>query len=259
MPPARHPLPPPAMESAAQSIDTGDLLDGPLAGPHPRHAWPQGVQADHPSEMAPLRCNPTERHSAATTGHRAAFNTAKGAPTTRPGVGLVPAPPQLAATLAHHYHPPAALSGRRSGGVSALLWAVGRGAHLGYRCRLVAAITAAACRPVKPPTQLPFDTTYGGAKRRAHRRRSLFGSTLSRAPSQRAWPPGGQPDQPPEMPPLRRGPSQGHRAATAGRSEAWATQIPPPRRPQPHLDPAPPPLATTGAYRGHPYSCTQRP
>jgi hypothetical protein len=42
------------------------------------------------------------------------------------------------------------------------------------------------------------------------------------------------------MPPLRRGPSQGHRAATAGRREAWATQIPPPRRPQPHLDPAPP-------------------
>jgi hypothetical protein len=33
-------------------------------------------------------------------------------------------------------------------------------------------MTAAASRPVKPPSQLPFDTTYGGAKRRAHRRRS---------------------------------------------------------------------------------------
>ena len=47
-------------------------------------------------------------------------------------------------------------------------------AHLGYRCRLVAANTAAASRPVKPPTEFPFDASYGRAKRRAHRRRSLF-------------------------------------------------------------------------------------
>ena len=59
-----------------------------------------------------MRCGPDQGHSAATAGHRAAFNTAKGAPTTRPGAGLVPAPPPLAVTLAHHHHPTAALSGR---------------------------------------------------------------------------------------------------------------------------------------------------
>ena len=98
------------MGSAAKSIDTGDLLD-PWLDPFPGRVA-AGVQPDHPSEMAPLRCNPTERHSAATASHRAAFNTAKGAPTTRPGAGLVPAPPPLAATLAHHHHLTAALSDR---------------------------------------------------------------------------------------------------------------------------------------------------
>ena len=93
------------------SQSTGDLLDGPLAEPTPG-AWPPGVQPDHLSEMTPLRCNPTERHSAATAGHRAAFNTVKGPLTTRPGAGLVLALPPLAATLAHHHHPTAALSGR---------------------------------------------------------------------------------------------------------------------------------------------------
>ena len=170
--------------------------------------------------MAPTRCGPDQAHNAATAGHRAAFNTANSSPIARIGAGLVSAPP---AARRHSGAPPpptAALSSCRSGGASALLWAVGRVARRGCCCHLVAAITAVASRPVKPLTQLPFDTTCGGANRRANRRRSLFGSTHFLGPPRRAWPPGGQPDHPPEMTPTRGVPSQGHRAATAGRKAA---------------------------------------
>jgi hypothetical protein len=180
----------------------------------------RGVNPSAPAEMVPTRCGPDQAHNAATAGHRAAFNTTNRSPIARIGAGLVPAPP---AARRHSGAPPpptAALSSCRSGGASALLWAVGRVARLGCCCRLVAAITAVASRPVKPLTQRPFNTTCGGAKRRANRRRSLFGSTHFPGPLRRAWPPGGQPDHPPEMAPPRDGPSQGHRAATAGRKAA---------------------------------------
>jgi hypothetical protein len=189
-----------------------------------RRVRPPGVNSGHPPEAAPLRHRPPQGHRAAAAGRKAARNTPEEPSHERaPLRARRPAPPTTA-DREHRACPTAAPSRRPSSDVSALLWAQGQGADQGLPLppRQPPSPRPPSWLPTRSPALLRRHLPPGNARRASAR--VTFSLDPSGPPRQRAWTPGGPPDQAPEMVPLSCMPDQGR--STAGASCSAALQTP---------------------------------
>jgi hypothetical protein len=161
-----------------------------------------------------MRCQPAQWPKAAAAGHMEACDSHRRA-SACPNAGLpLPKAPRCRTGIPTNLA--AEPSCRRSGDLRALLRGQGHGRAWGSCRRCGRGHHRRRFQAERPAHWPSSNIACQWAKRGAHRCRSLFVGTLVRAPSWRAWAPGGHFDRPLEIAPLHCDHAQECSAAAAG-------------------------------------------